>query len=109
MIKADDGDGHTDTATVEILTAKPTAEPTPEEPGFEAVFAKFFASQKPLLKMLRHCRSVSDCVPGAEEKEVRAKGERQNEKCKIFRFFFIPFFVLFLHFFFFRKKENYLC
>jgi len=44
MIKADDGDGYTDTVTVEILaevpvaTAKPTAEPTPEPPGFEAVF-----------------------------------------------------------------------
>lgn len=46
MIKADDGDGHTDTVTVEILEemleATPPAEPTPtptEEPGFEAVFA----------------------------------------------------------------------
>nr|QNO53139.1 hypothetical protein GJIJNDME_00025 [Methanosarcinales archaeon ANME-1 ERB6] len=66
-VKADDGDGHTDDATVEILTAVPTAaptaeptatptvkptaepiptaeptatpEPTPEPPGFEAVFA----------------------------------------------------------------------
>ena len=29
--------------------AAPT--PTPEEPGFEAVFANFFAPQKPLLKI----------------------------------------------------------
>ena len=49
MIKADDGDGNTDTVTVEIVTAVPTAVPTaaptaeptatPEPPGFEAVFA----------------------------------------------------------------------
>jgi len=49
MIKADDGDGNTDTVTVEIVTAAPTAEPTvaptevptatPEPPGFEAAFA----------------------------------------------------------------------
>ena len=34
-------------------TAPTTAEPTesPEPPGFEAVFANFFASQKPLLKI----------------------------------------------------------
>jgi hypothetical protein len=33
-------------------TAAPaTPTPTPEEPGFEAVFANFFAPQKPLLKM----------------------------------------------------------
>ena len=68
-VKADDGDGHTDDVTVEILTEvpvatptatpaptakptaapvptvaptatpEPTAEPTPEPPGFEAVFA----------------------------------------------------------------------
>ncbi|MCW3132898.1 MAG: PGF-CTERM sorting domain-containing protein [Methanophagales archaeon] len=49
MIKADDGDGHTDEATVEIVTAiptptpvtpTPTATPSPTPPpGFEAVFA----------------------------------------------------------------------
>ena len=68
-VEADDGDGHTDTVTVEIVTAvpvatptatptaeptvkpteppvptveptvEPTEEPTPEPPGFEAVFA----------------------------------------------------------------------
>ena len=48
MIKADDGDGHTDTVTVEILEemleATPPAAPTAtqEPPGFEAVFAHFF-------------------------------------------------------------------
>ncbi|RJS77293.1 hypothetical protein CW713_10425 [Methanophagales archaeon] len=60
MIKADDGDGHTDTATVEILTAvptptptptpppevKPTPTPTPKPPGFEAVFPHFFFLEK---------------------------------------------------------------
>ena len=67
LVKADDGDGHTDEKTVKILTAvptavptvaptaaptavptaaptaaptaTPTATPTPKEPGFEAVFA----------------------------------------------------------------------
>ena len=50
---ADDGDGHTDEKTVEILTAVPTSTPTPTPtpPGFEAVFANFFAPQKPLLKI----------------------------------------------------------
>ena len=35
------------------LAIKPVATPTPtpEEPGFEAVFANFFAPQKPLLKI----------------------------------------------------------
>ena len=48
MIKADDGDGHTDTATVEIRTEVPVATPTatPKEPGFEAVFAHFFFLEK---------------------------------------------------------------
>ena len=48
MIKADDGDGHTDTATVEIRTEVPVATPTatPKEPGFEAVFAHFFFFRK---------------------------------------------------------------
>ena len=51
-------------------TAEPAAEPTPtEEPGFEAVFANFFASQKPLLKMLRSCRTVSSGVFSAEKEE----------------------------------------
>jgi len=110
MIKAEDGDGHTDTVTVEILTAvpevtptatatptptptptaEPTAEPTPtpEPPGFEAVFANFFASQKPLLKMLRHCRSVSNRIylSAEEEKGLRAKGERQRAKGKTAKF-----------------------
>jgi hypothetical protein len=42
MIKADEGDGRTDEATVSIVTAVPTATPvvTPT-PGFEAVFANF--------------------------------------------------------------------
>lgn len=48
MIKADDGNGHTDTVTVEILEemlettppAAPTATPKPS--GFEAIFAKTF-------------------------------------------------------------------
>jgi len=31
--------------------AAPAPTPTPEEPGFEAVFANFFAPQKPLLKI----------------------------------------------------------
>ena len=44
MIKADDGDGYTDTVTVEIATAEPTA--TPKEPGFEAAFAHFFFFRK---------------------------------------------------------------
>ncbi|MGB7532709.1 MAG: hypothetical protein WA977_07010 [Halobacteriota archaeon] len=62
-------------------TPKPTAEPTPtatpEPPGFEAVFANFFASQKPLLKMLRNCRTVSRGVSSGEKEEVRTK---QNAK-----------------------------
>jgi len=111
MIKADDDHGNTDTVTVEILaevpeatqtatptatpapTPKPTAEPTPTEPpGFEAVFANFFTSQKPLLKMLRHCRSVSNRILSAEEeKGVRAKGK--TKKCKILVFFY-PLFTL---------------
>jgi len=38
---ADDGDGHTDEKTVEILTAVPTSTPTPTPtpPFLEAVFA----------------------------------------------------------------------
>ena len=80
-------------------TAAPTAEPTPEPPGFEAVFANFFASQKPLLKMLRYCRHVSNRILSAEEeKEVNTiQHKQQNKKCKILRgrFFFIPF-LLFL-------------
>jgi len=31
--------------------ATPTPTPTPEGPGFEAIFANFFAPQKPLLKI----------------------------------------------------------
>ena len=55
MIKADDGDGNTDTVTVEILPevpeAEPTAEPTPtEEPGFEAVFANFSFQKEKFIK-----------------------------------------------------------
>ena len=52
MIKADDGDGRTDTVTVEILEemleATPPAAPTAtqEPPGFEAVFAHFFFLEK---------------------------------------------------------------
>ena len=43
FVKADDGDGHTDEATVNIGAAAPTAEPTATPtPGFEAVFAHFF-------------------------------------------------------------------
>jgi PGF-CTERM protein len=40
FVKADDSDGHTDEATVEIVTVvpTPTATPTPT-PGFEPVFA----------------------------------------------------------------------
>ena len=71
MIKADDGDGHTDTVTVEIVavaptptptptpTATPTATPaatpmatpapTPTPPGFEAVFAHFLEKRKTVL------------------------------------------------------------
>ena len=62
------------------IPATATAEPTPEPPGFEAVFANFFASQKPLLKMLRHCRHVSNRILSAEkEKGVRTI----NAKCKM--------------------------
>ena len=52
MIKADDGDGHTDTVTVEIGVAAPTSTPTstPTPPGFEAVFAHFLEKRKPVLK-----------------------------------------------------------
>ncbi len=39
------------TPTPVPATPKPTWTPTPEEPGFEAVFANFFAPQKPLLKI----------------------------------------------------------
>jgi hypothetical protein len=48
-IKANDGDGHTDEATVGILAEVPTPTPTP---GFEAVFAHFFflEKRKPVLK-----------------------------------------------------------
>ncbi|MGB7532705.1 MAG: hypothetical protein WA977_06990 [Halobacteriota archaeon] len=59
--------------TPPVPTPKPTAEPeptaTPEPPGFEAVFANFFASQKPLLKMLRNCRTVSSGVFSGEKEE----------------------------------------
>ena len=48
MIKADDGDGYTDTVTVEIATAEPTA--TPEPPGFEAVFANFSFQKEKFIK-----------------------------------------------------------
>jgi len=49
MIKADDGDGHTDTVTATIgPTAAPT--PTPEEPGFEAVFANFSFQKEKFIK-----------------------------------------------------------
>ena len=70
--------------TVEIQTEVPVAEPTatatPEPPGFEAVFANFFASQKPLLKMLRYCRHVRNRILSAEEE----KGVRTiNAKCKM--------------------------
>ena len=94
-------------------TAEPTATPTP--PGFEAVFANFFASQSwapptspqalkglTLLKMLRYCRSVSDCVPRAEkEKGLRAKGKRQSAKRKNAKFwgefFLCPFYIFLLN------------
>ena len=58
-----------------------------DEPGFEAIFANFFASQSwapptfpqaqkglALLKALRCCGLVSGRVLSTEEKEVRAKG-----------------------------------
>jgi len=39
-------------APTPVTTPVPaTPTPTPEEPGFEAVFANFFAPQKPLLKI----------------------------------------------------------
>ena len=79
-------------------TAAPTAEPTPEPPGFEAVFANFFASQKPLLKMLRYCRHVSNRILSAEEeKEVKTiQHKQQNKKRKILRGFFLSPFYCFL-------------
>jgi len=93
--RAGDGDGHTDTVTVEIQTEVPEAEPTveptakptatPEPPGFEAVFANFFASQKPLLKMLRHCRSVSNRILSAEE-EKGVRTIHTNSKNKTTKF-----------------------
>jgi hypothetical protein len=77
-MKADGGDGHTDTVTVTIKAA-PT--PTEEVPGFEAVFANFFALQKPLLKMLRHCRLARSRLPRAEEgKEVIRNGNKKIKK-----------------------------
>ena len=48
MIKTDDGDGYTDTVTVGIATAEPTA--TPKEPGFEAVFANFSFQKEKFVK-----------------------------------------------------------
>jgi len=74
MIKADDGDGHTDETTVEISTVAPTPTPTPTPtatptatpaatpmatpaptptppaPGFEGVFAHFLEKRKTVLK-----------------------------------------------------------
>ena len=56
MIKAEDGDGHTDTVTVEILEelleATPPAAPTatPEPPCFEAVFANFSFQKEKFIK-----------------------------------------------------------
>jgi len=101
-VKADDGDEHTDTVTVEILavaptptptptptttptatptaTATPTPTPTPSVPGFEAVFTNFFASQKPLLKVLRYCRLAHNRIPRAEEAEVRESREKKGLK-----------------------------
>ena len=64
-------------------TAAPTAAPTPEDPGFEAVFANFFASQKPLLKMLRNCRTVSSGVFSGEKEEEVVKAKAKLKKQKI--------------------------
>ena len=113
-VKADDGDGHTDTVTVEILavaptptptptptttpTATPTATatpaPTPPAPGFEAVFTNFFASQKPLLKVLRYCRLAHNRIPRAEETEVRVERKRVEKVFwgKVFYLLFIIFY-----------------
>ena len=86
-IKADGDHGNTDTVTVEIRTAVPEAEPTatPKPPSFEAVFANFFASQKPLLKMLRYCRHVRNRILSAEEeKGVRAIQHKAKIKLQNF-------------------------
>jgi len=64
--------------TVEIGVAAPTSTPTstPTPPGFEAVFTNFFASQKPLLKVLRYCRLAHNRIPRAEKAEVRAERKK---------------------------------
>ena len=77
--------------------------PTPtEEPGFEAVFTNFFASQKPLLKMLHDCRAVSSGIFGAEKEEEvkramqKAKCKKQKQKSFFWgRCFFFPFLFIF--------------
>jgi hypothetical protein len=56
----------------------PTPSPTPKPPGFEAVFANFFASQKPLLKMLRNCRHVSNRILSAEKEKVNQKPKKKK-------------------------------
>ncbi|MGB7532712.1 MAG: hypothetical protein WA977_07025 [Halobacteriota archaeon] len=68
------------------------ATPTPEEPGFEAVFANFFASQKPLLKMLRYCRTVSSGVFSGAKKEEVKQAMQKTKNIKIFGgwFFYSP-------------------
>ena len=63
-------------------TAAPTAKPTGEQ-GFEAVFANFFASQKPLLKMLRYCWAVSSGVSGGEKEEAIKAKKQTKPKTKI--------------------------
>ena len=66
--------------TVEIGVAAPTSTPTstPTPPGFEAVFAHFLASQKPLLKVLRYCRLAHNRIPRAEAAEVRESREKKD-------------------------------